>query len=501
MNIFSLSRSSIAAVTRRSGRPERSRRSMPSGAASTQQDGDVGAAAVGQQPAAVLERAAGGQHRVEDEDRQAGQVTRQRLHVGARLEGLLVAGQADEAHRRLGQQRQRGVGHAEAGPQHRHDQRRVGQPGALGGRHRRLDRVTLDRERARRLVDEHGGQFVQRGTERAGVGPLVTHRGQSRLGQRVIYDEYVHEATTYRYLSRLAGMTTTAPPFAEVTRSAGALRTFLHGLPGVDQVGAEARAAMLGTRSIKTTAKAWAIDLAIRMVDLTTLEGADTPGQGPRAVRQGAAARPGRPELSRRSPPSASTRRWCRSRRPRSAGSGVHLASVATAFPSGQAPLEVKLADTRAAVDAGADEIDMVINRGAFLAGRYCEVFDEIVAVKEACGGAHLKVILETGELATLRQRPPRLLAGDAGRRRLHQDLDRQGPAGRDPAGHPGHAGGGPRLPGRDRPDQVGVKPAGGIRTARTRSNTWYWSTRPSARTGSTRTGSGSAPRRCSTTC
>ncbi|MFD0784694.1 deoxyribose-phosphate aldolase, partial [Micromonospora azadirachtae] len=82
-------------------------------------------------------------------------------------------------------------------------------------------------------------------------------------------------------------------------------------------------------------------------------------------------------------------------------GSEVHLASVATAFPSGQAPLEVKLADARAAVDAGADEIDMVINRGAFLAGRYKEVYDEIVATKEACGDAHLKVILETGELAT----------------------------------------------------------------------------------------------------
>src|SRR5690349_6283912 len=82
-------------------------------------------------------------------------------------------------------------------------------------------------------------------------------------------------------------------------------------------------------------------------------------------------------------------------------GSGVHLASVATAFPSGQAPLDVKLLDTKEAVSAGADEIDMVINRGAFLSGRYLDVFDEIVAVKQACGQAHLKVILETGELVT----------------------------------------------------------------------------------------------------
>ena len=154
---------------------------------------------------------------------------------------------------------------------------------------------------------------------------------------------------------------------------------------------------------------------------------------------------------------------------------GVHVASVATAFPSGQAPLEVKLADTRAAVADGADEIDMVINRGAFLAGRYLEVFEEIVAVKEACGGAHLKVILETGELATLRQRPPRLLAGDAGRRRLHQDLDRQGAAGRDPAGDPGHAGGGARLPGRDRPVRSASSRPAASGPRRTPSNIWYW--------------------------
>jgi deoxyribose-phosphate aldolase len=187
---------------------------------------------------------------------------------------------------------------------------------------------------------------------------------------------------------------------AAVTRSDAALRAFLHGLPGVDQVGAEQRAAMLGTRSIKTTAKAWAIDLAIRMVDLTTLEGSDTPGKVRALCAKGM-----RPDPADPSCPSVAAICIYPSMVPVAAealaGSGVHIASVATAFPSGQAPLDVKLADTKAAVAAGADEIDMVINRGAFLAGRYLEVFEEIVAVKQACGAAHLKVILETGELAT----------------------------------------------------------------------------------------------------
>jgi len=168
----------------------------------------------------------------------------------------------------------------------------------------------------------------------------------------------------------------------------------------VDQVGAEQRAAMLSTRSIKTTAKAWAIDLAIRMVDLTTLEGADTPGKV-RAL----SAKARRPDPADPSCPAVAAVCVYPAMVPVAfdalRGSGVHLASVATAFPSGQAPLDVKLADTKAAVAAGADEIDMVINRGAFLSGRYQEVYDEIVAVKDACGSAHLKVILETGELAT----------------------------------------------------------------------------------------------------
>ncbi|MGL5930231.1 MAG: 2-deoxyribose-5-phosphate aldolase, partial [Dermatophilaceae bacterium] len=179
-----------------------------------------------------------------------------------------------------------------------------------------------------------------------------------------------------------------------------ALTGWLHGLPGVDQVGCEGRAAALGTRSIKTTSKAWAVDTAISMVDLTTLEGADTPGR----VR-GLAAKALVPDPSDTTTP-----------RPAAVcvygdmvgvakevlgGSDVKVAAVATAFPSGRASLAVKLADTRDAVAAGADEIDMVIDRGAFLAGNYLTVFRQIVETKAVCGAARLKVIMETGELVT----------------------------------------------------------------------------------------------------
>ena len=187
---------------------------------------------------------------------------------------------------------------------------------------------------------------------------------------------------------------------ADATSSNEALRRFLHGLPGVDQVGAEARAAQLGTRSIKTTAKAFAVDLAISMVDLTTLEGQDTPGKV-RAI----CAKAMRPDPSDPSaPPVAAVCVYpdmVAVAKQTLGTSGVHVASVATAFPSGRAALPVKLADTRDAVAAGADEIDMVIDRGAFLSGRYLQVYEEIVAVREACGRAHLKVIFETGELQT----------------------------------------------------------------------------------------------------
>ncbi len=196
-------------------------------------------------------------------------------------------------------------------------------------------------------------------------------------------------------------MTATLSP----ATSDASLRRFLHGLPAVDKVGADARAARLGTRSIKTTAKAYAIDLAISMVDLTTLEGHDTPGKV-RALANKAM----RPDPS--DPTCPATAAVCvygdlvEVAKQTLTGSGVQVAAVATAFPSGRARLDVKLADTRDAVAAGADEIDMVIDRGAFLAGHYMTVFEEIVAVREACErpdgtAAHLKVILETGELQT----------------------------------------------------------------------------------------------------
>ena len=188
---------------------------------------------------------------------------------------------------------------------------------------------------------------------------------------------------------------------SDVTRDDASLRRFLHGLPGVDQVGAEARAASLATRSIKTTAKAWAIDTAIRMVDLTTLEGADTPGKVRSLCAKARRPDPGDPTA----PPVAAVCVYpdlVETAVAALAGSGVQIASVATAFPSGRAALATKLQDVRDAVAAGATEIDMVIDRGAFLAGRYLQVFDEIVATKAECGSAHLKVILETGELATL---------------------------------------------------------------------------------------------------
>jgi deoxyribose-phosphate aldolase len=186
-----------------------------------------------------------------------------------------------------------------------------------------------------------------------------------------------------------------------VTRDDAALRRFLHGLPGVDQVGAESRAAGLATRSIKTTAKAWAIDTAIGMVDLTTLEGADTPGK----VRS-LCAKAARPDPSDAgAPPVAAVCVYpdlVETAVAALRNTSVQVASVATAFPSGRASLDTKLHDVRDAVAAGAGEIDMVIDRGAFLSGRYLQVFEEILAVKAACGEAPLKVILEAGELATL---------------------------------------------------------------------------------------------------
>jgi deoxyribose-phosphate aldolase len=186
----------------------------------------------------------------------------------------------------------------------------------------------------------------------------------------------------------------------DIAGSDAGLRQVLHGLPAVDQVGVQERAAALATRSIKKDAKLQALDLAVAMVDLTTLEGADTPGKV-RAM----CAKARQPDAT--SPPAPPVAAVCiypdlvPVARQAVAGSTVAVAAVATAFPSGRASLAVKLADMRDAVNAGADEIDMVIDRGAFLAGRYGQVYAEIAAVREACGSAHLKVILETGELAT----------------------------------------------------------------------------------------------------
>ena len=187
---------------------------------------------------------------------------------------------------------------------------------------------------------------------------------------------------------------------AEVTASEASLRRFLAGLPGVDQVGAEARAATLATRSIKTTAKATAIDLAIRMIDLTTLEGTDTEGKVRTLVAKALRPDPLDPGCPSVAAVCVYPDRVGLARQALGAAS-LHVASVATAFPAGRSSLVVKLRDTADAVEAGADEIDMVIDRGAFLSGRAMAVLDEIVAVKQACGRAHLKVILETGELVT----------------------------------------------------------------------------------------------------
>ncbi|HWC32497.1 MAG TPA: deoxyribose-phosphate aldolase [Actinomycetota bacterium] len=171
----------------------------------------------------------------------------------------------------------------------------------------------------------------------------------------------------------------------------------------VDAVALEERAASLATRSIKRDAKLFALDLAVRCCDLTTLEGSDTPGKV-RAL----CAKARRPDPTDPTIPSVAAVVIYPHLVPVAAraldGSGVKVASVAGAFPSGLAPLETRLDEIRRAVSAGADEIDIVLNRSAFLAGRYAQAYEEIAASKEACGDAHLKVILETGELGSYDQ-------------------------------------------------------------------------------------------------
>ena len=186
-------------------------------------------------------------------------------------------------------------------------------------------------------------------------------------------------------------------------------------VPAVDEVGVNERVARFCSRSIKTTAKVEALKLALSMIDLTTLEGQDTPGKVRQLCQKAIHlhdAMPGLPHVAAVCvyPTMVGVAREALE------GHDINIASVATAFPSGMAPLNVKLEDTRMAVAEGANEIDMVISRGAFLAGQYGFVFDEIAAIKEACGDAHLKVILETGELGTLdRVRRASVLAMHAG--------------------------------------------------------------------------------------
>jgi deoxyribose-phosphate aldolase len=271
---------------------------------------------------------------------------------------------------------------------------------------------------------------------------------------------------------------TTATASARELLGVGALTNasltrWLHGLPGVDHVGADARAAGLGTRSIKTTSKAWAIDTAISMIDLTTLEGADTDRKVRSLCAKAMAPDPGDPST----PQVAAV---CIYADMASVAvdalksSNIHVAAVTSAFPSGRATMAVKLTDTRDALRAGAHEIDMVIDRGAFLSGRYLQVFNEIAAIKQTCserasnGGtpAHLKVIFETGELVTYDNvRRASWLAMLAGANFIKTSTGKVSPAATLPvtlimleAVRDWRV-----LTG----NQVGVKPAGGIRTTK----------------------------------
>jgi deoxyribose-phosphate aldolase len=188
--------------------------------------------------------------------------------------------------------------------------------------------------------------------------------------------------------------------------------------PRIDQVGIEERVERLAKRSIKKESKVHALKLALSMIDLTTLEGADSPGKVRQMCYKAAHLHDAMPDL----PHVAAVCVYptlVKIAKKEVEGTGVKVAAVATGFPSGQYPLNVKLDDTRFAVEQGADEIDMVISRGHFLAGDYNYVFDEIAQVKQACGAAHLKVILETGELSTFDKRAQSVgPAMHAGRRR-----------------------------------------------------------------------------------
>lgn len=245
----------------------------------------------------------------------------------------------------------------------------------------------------------------------------------------------------------------------------GPLGTVLGRMTAVDQVGVELRVETLKRRSIKKASKLWALDLAIRMMDLTTLEGKDTPGKIRALAAKAMHPKPGDPSI----PAVAAICVYpalIEEAKDALRGSSVKVASVATGFPSGQTFRAIKIAEVREAVAAGADEVDMVIDRGAFLSGDYATVFDEIVDVKEACGEAHLKVILETGELGTFDQvRRASILAMAAGADFIKTSTGKVTPAAtlpvtlvmleaiRDFEKATGKL--------------IGMKPAGGIRTAK----------------------------------
>jgi deoxyribose-phosphate aldolase len=243
------------------------------------------------------------------------------------------------------------------------------------------------------------------------------------------------------------------------------LRALVQSAPSVDEVAAFERVASLGKRSIKKDSKLSALRLAISMMDLTTLEGKDTPGKVRQLCSKGIRPDPTRTDLPTVAaicvyPAHIATAVEALGT------SGVHVASVATYFPSGQVSIEVKVEDVREAVAQGADEIDMVIDRGAFLSGDYLKVFEEIQAVREACGGAHLKVILETGELGTLDNvRRASAIAIAGGAHFIKTSTGKVSPAATLPVTlvmleaireHHGATG-----------QMIGMKPAGGIRTAK----------------------------------
>ena len=233
----------------------------------------------------------------------------------------------------------------------------------------------------------------------------------------------------------------------------------------IDHVGVEERVARLNKRSIKKVSKIQALKMALSMMDLTTLEGKDSPGKVIQLCQKAKYPHPSVPDLPTVAAVCVYPSMVSLAKKHVS-GSGIKVASVSTAFPSGQAPLSIKLDDTRYAVEEGADEIDMVISRGAFLNGEYSRVFDEIAAIKDASGDAHLKVILETGELLTYENvRKASDIAMNAGADFIKTSTGKVNPAATQPVtlvmleairDYFYETG-----------KMIGMKPAGGIRTAK----------------------------------